>query len=92
MEVHIRPDGYEKLAEMLSWADCNGKSFPDIENLQELYWSSEGEIVCPACLVLLTNREWDEAHTSVLNTVRTVRLVKIPQRPGWWSASFAGNA
>lgn len=88
MEVYIRPDGYKKIKAMLEIAVCRGE-FPDFCDESNLYWSDSGEIVTPACLVLLTHSEWDEDHMVMLNTTRLIRLKKMAGRPGWWHASLA---
>ena len=91
MEVYIRQQSYTALRKLVDLAVCAWRTeFPDTEDGAEgeIYWSHEGEIITPACLVLLTSREWDKEHMAYLNTVSVVKLTKIPQRPGWWSASF----
>jgi hypothetical protein len=86
VEVYIRPEGYKKLFQMME-ACCGRAQAPKHPgDPSDLYWSDlQLEIETPACLVLLSSPEWDDAHRSMLNTVDVVKLTKIAYRPGWWS-------
>ena len=50
---------------------------------------AEVEIKTPACFVLLSTRQdYDLDHVETMDTTRLVRLVNMPNTPGWWRVQW----
>ena len=86
-EIYIRQEQYEPLSRLMANAIA-GTRFPVSANdARGLYYTRRDdiEIKTPACLILLSATEYDEAHVATLDTVRVITLRRSPTSgPGWW--------
>lgn len=85
-QVYLRQECYHAL-QVLMANTPRRTSFPvSAPHAEGLYYTRvEHEIETPACIILLSHREWDERHVKLLSSLDGVTLRRDPARPGWWT-------
>ena len=86
LQVYIQPEQYEVLSRLMAATPWPSRFPVSAIDAPGLYYTRRDdiEIKTPAVLILLSHKEYDDAHVTLLGSHKTVILRNNPDRPGWW--------